>query len=120
MSPCQVADGPDVRIASVVFRLLKEHPDCIDLCDLYLGRHGQQVESLCRQVLLRGPFAHIVEVGAGKGLLGRVPRFDGLWIFKRVDVFDTVSGVLHSLRNRNSEPKASQIRCFRSLCQDPL
>lgn len=70
--PPKVADGPDVRIASVVFRLLKEHPDCIDLCDLYLGRHGQQVESLCRQVLLRGPFAHIVEVGAGKGLLGRV------------------------------------------------
>ncbi|CAE7153339.1 trm13, partial [Symbiodinium pilosum] len=68
----KIVDGPDPHVASVVWQLLREHPDCIELCDLYLGRHGQQVESLSREVLARGPFAHIVEVGAGKGLLGRV------------------------------------------------
>ena len=70
----EIVDGPDIQTANVVWQLLREHHDCIDQCDLYLGRHGQQVESLSRQVLLHGPFAHIVEVGAGKGLLGRVPR----------------------------------------------
>mmetsp|Transcript_36216 Transcript_36216/g.117070 ORF Transcript_36216/g.117070 Transcript_36216/m.117070 type:complete len:617 (-) Transcript_36216:37-1887(-) len=69
-----VDDGPDSRAAAAIWKLLTapEHCAVVDRCDVYLERHGLQLESLCRQIVARGPFGHVVEFGAGKALLGRV------------------------------------------------